>query len=243
MAASAYIGGRRVLPGTSIRSIPEAISHPRGLSLRRSWPDVHGPHLTLMASEDLPANGHGGPADPAKAALRQQLRAARATYVARLLPPERAALEATLATILTARLPSGRVAAYHPVGTEIDARGLAVPLAFPRTVRGAVLTFHAPSAGWRPGTLGIPEPPSGAPLVEPEIVLVPLLGVDRYGTRLGQGGGYYDRTLAALRARRPVLAVGVAWDVQVVDTLPADPWDEPLDALATPSGWRKFPRR
>ncbi len=69
---------------------------------------------------------------------------------------------------------------------------------------------------------------------------MPLLAVDRRGTRLGQGGGHYDRTLATLRAAGPVLAVGMAWDCQLVDALPTDPWDEPLDALATPSGWRDF---
>ena len=196
-----------------------------------------------MASEDLPANGHGGPADPAKPELRRRLRAARAAYVAALPPGERAALEMALRAVLDAHLPPGAVAAYHAVGDEIDPRGLARPLAFPRTVRGAPLTFHAaPLAACRPGALGIPEPAANAPRVTPRVVLVPLLAVDRSGTRLGQGGGYYDRTLAALRAAGPVLAVGVAWDMQQVDRLPADQWDEPLDALATPSGWRAVPR-
>ncbi|VVT04231.1 hypothetical protein SPHINGO361_110267 [Sphingomonas sp. EC-HK361] len=53
---------RRVLPGTSDTNIPEAIHHPWGLSLPRPWPDAHGSHLTLRASEDILANGHGGPA-------------------------------------------------------------------------------------------------------------------------------------------------------------------------------------
>ncbi len=194
-----------------------------------------------MASEDLPANGHGGPADP-KPALRRQLRAARAAFVAGLDPADRARLEADLATVLAERLPPGTVAAYHAVGDEIDPRGLARPLVFPRTVRGQPLSFHvAPLADCRAGALGIPDPPADAPPVDPDIVLVPLLGVDRRGTRLGQGGGYYDRTLAALRAVRRVLAVGIAWDMQLVGNLPAEAWDAPLDALATPSQWLTFP--
>ncbi len=249
-AESAYIGGWRVLPDTSIRSIPEAISHPRELSLRRSWPDVYGSHLTLMASEDLPANGHGGPADPAtadnsvtKARLRRELRAARTAYVATLDPGERATLMAALANILAQHLPPGAVAAYCAVGAEIDPSGLDRPLALPRSVRGQPLTFHAVRrSDCRPAAFGIHEPAADAPAVIPDIVLVPLLAVDSRGTRLGYGGGFYDRTLAALRAKRRVLAVGVAWDMQRVAALPADPWDERLDALATPSGWHDFTR-
>ncbi len=239
--ADAYIVVRRVLPGTSIRSIPEAISHPRALSLRRSWPDVHGAHLTLMASEDLPANGHGGPADPARPILRKLARAARAAYVAGLSAGERGRFERLLAGHLADRLPAGRVAAYHAVGDEIDPGRLDRPMAFPRTVRDVPLTFHdAPRAACCAGPLGVLQPGIGAPRIVPDIILVPLLAVDRRGVRLGQGGGHYDRTLAALRQAGRVLAVGVAWDVQIVDLLPAEPWDEPLDALATPSGWRDF---
>ena len=194
-----------------------------------------------MASEDLPANGHGGPADLAKAKLRRTLRAARASFVDALPPFERATLEAALVAVLAGRLPAGVVAAYHAIGDEVDIRGVARPLVYPRTVHGRPLTFHAaPLAECRAGALGIPEPAADAPEYVPDVVLVPLLGVDRIGTRLGQGGGHYDRTLAALRAVRPVLAVGVGWDLQLVDRLPADPWDAPLDALATPSGWLTF---
>ena len=165
----------------------------------------------------------------------------RADYVAALDDAARSRLETALVAVLDRHLPAGVVAAYHAVGDEIDPGGLERALALPRVVRGAPLTFHrAPRAACRPGALGIPEPDAAAPPVTPDIVLVPLLGVDRGGTRLGQGAGYYDRTLAALRATRPVLAVGVAWDCQRVDPLPADPWDAPLDALATPSGWYRF---
>jgi 5-formyltetrahydrofolate cyclo-ligase len=177
-----------------------------------------------MASEDLPANGHGGPADP-KPVLRRERRAARRAYVAGLGPEERDGLETALADHLAASLPPGLVAGYDAMGSEIGLHRVARAFLLPRVVDGGPLTFHAGPDG---------------PAVTPDIALVPLLAVDRRGTRLGQGGGHYDRTLAALRATRPVLAVGVAWDMQIVDHLPADPWDAPLDALATPSGWRDF---
>lgn len=203
-----------------------------------------------MASEDLPANGHGGPADPAvapnariKAVLRPELRAARTAFVAALDPAERATLENRLAAVLARHLPPGAIAGYGAVGSEIDPSALGRSLALPRSVRGQPLTFHdVRRSACRPGAFGVPEPAAGAPVVIPDIVLVPLLGVDACGIRLGYGGGFYDRTLAALRARRHVLAVGVAWEIQRVATLPADPWDERLDALATPSGWTDFTR-
>ena len=195
-----------------------------------------------MASEDLPANGP----DPSatKPELRRTFRAARAAYVAGLAPGERAALEAGLAAILAAHLPPGAIAAYHAVADEIDPAGLDRPQALPRVVRGQRLMFHAgPRAACHPGALGIPEPSPDAPRVEPDIVLVPLLGIDPTGTRLGYGGGYYDRTLGALRTARPVFAVGVAWDMQLVASLPVDPWDARLDALATPTRWLTFAAR
>lgn len=200
-----------------------------------------------MASEDLPANGHGGPADPLpKKALRRGLRAARAAFVASLTADYRARLEADLAAVLVANIPPGLVAGYHAVGSEIGLRRFKRVVLFPRVVHGGALTFHAGSEASATlafaGLGNIPEPALDASIGVPAIVLLPLLAVDTRGTRLGQGGGYYDRTLAALRARGPVLAVGVAWDMQRVDTLPADPWDAPLDALATPSGWSAFSR-
>ena len=71
-----------------------------------------------------------------------------------------------------------------------------------------------------------------------DVVLVPLVAVDHRGNRLGFGAGYYDRTFSALaggtRPARPLL-IGLAYDEQVVDTLPAQPWDVPLDALLTPT--------
>ncbi len=198
-----------------------------------------------MASEDLPANGHGGPADlPAKRDFRRHFRNARAAYVATLAPGEREHLEAALAAVLEAHLPpDGLVAGYHAIGSEVSLERVARATLLPRVNSRAPLSFHSGPATAGPSVAGLGrlvEPPADAPAADPDIVLVPLLAADRYGTRLGQGGGHYDRTLAALRARRRVFAVGVGWDVQLVERLPRDPWDAPLDALATPSQWLTF---
>jgi 5-formyltetrahydrofolate cyclo-ligase len=73
-------------------------------------------------------------------------------------------------------------------------------------------------------------------VLEPDVVLVPLLAFDAQGFRLGYGGGFYDRTLARLRAIKPVVAVGVAYDELKVDAVPHRSYDERLDWVLTPSG-------
>jgi 5-formyltetrahydrofolate cyclo-ligase len=95
---------------------------------------------------------------------------------------------------------------------------------------------------WAPGDAmdkavwGIPEPKAGKAVLEPDILLVPLLAFDASGCRLGYGGGFYDRTLAGLRARKPVVAVGLAYDEQRVDAVPHLDYDQRLDWVLTPSG-------
>ncbi|MEL7206400.1 MAG: 5-formyltetrahydrofolate cyclo-ligase, partial [Pseudomonadota bacterium] len=81
--------------------------------------------------------------------------------------------------------------------------------------------------------------PFGAevPLVDdffdPEILIVPLVAFDRAGGRLGYGGGFYDRTLERLRARRATLAIGFAYQAQEAESLPLEPTDQPLDMIVT----------
>jgi 5-formyltetrahydrofolate cyclo-ligase len=77
-----------------------------------------------------------------------------------------------------------------------------------------------------------------APQAEPDIILVPMLGFDRYGTRLGYGGGYYDRTLASL-TKKPKL-VGLAFAVQELPLIPRDTHDIPLDLVITEAGVHQF---
>jgi 5-formyltetrahydrofolate cyclo-ligase len=106
--------------------------------------------------------------------------------------------------------------------------------------RDQPLLFRA----WQPGdpleakVWGIREPSDSAPLVTPDIVLTALLAFDDRGWRLGWGGGYFDRSIRALRGsgKRPVTVVGLAYDEQKVDAVPHLDYDEPLDWILTPSG-------
>jgi 5-formyltetrahydrofolate cyclo-ligase len=144
----------------------------------------------------------------------------------------------------------GRVlSGYMPMRTEIDPlpamaahRG---PVGVPVIIgKGMALRFREWSPGARmvEGAFKALIPEEGA-WVEPEVLIVPLLAFDARGYRLGYGGGFYDRTLAGLRAKRPVLAVGFAFAAQEVAEVPTDATDQRLDAVVTERGVRAFARR
>jgi len=145
--------------------------------------------------------------------------------------------------------PGAIVAGYHAHRDEANPALLLEALtragahiAFPRvTGKDAALEFHRVPDGeiLRPGTFGIREPLSHWPRVAPDALLVPLLAYDDQGYRLGYGGGYYDRTLAALPGAR---AIGIAYAGQRMDFLPRDAHDYPLDAILTENGLTEFPR-
>jgi 5-formyltetrahydrofolate cyclo-ligase len=86
-----------------------------------------------------------------------------------------------------------------------------------------------------PGVWGIREPPPTAPELQPDILLVPLLAFDRRGHRIGYGAGYYDLTIAQLRAKKPIAAVGIAFAAQEVETVPRTAFDAQLDLVLTES--------
>jgi 5-formyltetrahydrofolate cyclo-ligase len=143
---------------------------------------------------------------------------------------------------------AGCVAAgYWPIGSEMDPRPLMLGLhdkgarlALPVVMAmGEAMKFRAFDFDdiLAPGLMGTPEPQTGKPFLDPDIVLVPLLGFNRLGLRLGQGGGFYDRTLAALRQKRKVLAVGIAFAAQEVASLPFLAHDQKLDAVVTEQGY------
>ncbi|MEP0390717.1 5-formyltetrahydrofolate cyclo-ligase [Erythrobacter sp.] len=83
-----------------------------------------------------------------------------------------------------------------------------------------------------PGPFGIVQPAQDAELISPDVLFVPLVGFTQRLERLGQGGGHYDRWLAA---NPPAKAIGLAWDVQLCDELPIEPHDVKLDAVITPT--------
>jgi len=80
---------------------------------------------------------------------------------------------------------------------------------------------------------GIKEPTDDAPVVDPDVLLVPLACFDRAGHRVGYGAGYFDKTIRALRAKKSVTAVGLAFAVQEIARVPATEFDEALDLVLT----------
>lgn len=138
------------------------------------------------------------------------------------------------------------LAGYMAMRTEIDP--VAAMAAHPGPVgvpvilgAGQPLRFRqwSPGVALVPGAFGAAIPASGD-WIEPEVVIVPLVAFDRRGFRLGYGGGFYDRTLEQLRARRPTLAVGFAFAAQEMPQVPIEPTDQPLDAVITEDGILTF---
>ncbi|MGB0086733.1 MAG: 5-formyltetrahydrofolate cyclo-ligase [Rhodomicrobiaceae bacterium] len=177
-----------------------------------------------------------------KIILRRQATATRNAIPAEIR--RRNALEvARIGPALVAE-PSGTVAGYYPVRSEFDCLPLmealsqtGYRLALPVITGAAPLKFREWHFGApiTRGLFGVCEPVHGE-FVVPSVLLVPLLAFDRRGVRLGYGGGHYDRTLAALRSAGTVTAIGLAFEAQEVEQLPADPHDEWLDWILTPSG-------
>lgn len=151
---------------------------------------------------------------------------------------------ARLLAELLPELPPGPVAIFHALPEEIDtAPAIAAIAATGRSVvlprqagRARPLDFHAfrPGDPLMPGPFGVLEPIAVAPRLEPAVLVVPLLAFDRRGGRLGYGAGFYDRTIAALRAHGSAPpAIGFAFAFQEVEEVPRAPTDARLDAIVT----------
>ena len=134
---------------------------------------------------------------------------------------------------------------YLPIRSEVDPRPL-MALAADRRLRLAVpaivgddLEFRALERGaaLEPQGHGTHAPGNGAERLRPDILLVPLAAFDRRGHRIGYGGGFYDRAIAALAADgRPLLTIGLAFAAQEVDAVPEEPFDIRLDRIVTEQG-------
>jgi len=182
---------------------------------------------------------------PSKPEMRAAALAARKSYARSLAPELRADLESKLAQLVLPHLIGARiVAGYHPMKDEIspyavlDLLGEGQTTALPWFAdRDARMMFRkAPAV--EAGPWGVLQPPGSAGAVAPDIVLVPLVLGDRAGNRIGHGKGHYDRALSHLREAGAVFTIGIGWENQLSDTpIPADPWDIPLDAIATPGEW------
>jgi 5-formyltetrahydrofolate cyclo-ligase len=156
-------------------------------------------------------------------------------------------VQAVLNNLIRAGLaPQGAIiGGYWPTQSEVDIRplityfdqqGYACALPVIQSV-DQPLIFRA----WRPGDLlisglySILTPDETAPVITPTILLVPLLGFDRRGYRLGQGGGFYDLTLANLRKSDYIRAIGIAFDCQETEAIPHQDHDERMDYIVTPT--------
>jgi 5-formyltetrahydrofolate cyclo-ligase len=175
-----------------------------------------------------------------KSALRVRLRGLRRRLAAEIPDAaERAALRLPLE-----RLPPFQVfSLYQPIGSELDPRPLLEPLgrggaraALPAAGgrdQPMIFRLWTPAMRLEPDAFGVPAPPAMSAVVEPDLVVAPLLAFDRAGRRLGQGAGQYDRTLTNLRATRPVFVLGLGFAGQEVAALPDEAHDERLDAILT----------
>jgi 5-formyltetrahydrofolate cyclo-ligase len=183
-----------------------------------------------------------------KESLRQAALDARKAFVRTLSDAERALLEQRLAEKLTSLFAGVTVVGgYCPLGSEIsplpateEARAVGAIVAYP--------CFHNPAKAFRflagdplePGPFGMMQPAKRHPVVQPDLVLVPLIAIDSEGTRLGRGKGHYDRALIGLKKNGARL-IGIGWQLQrLADTIPADEWDVPLDAFASPDSLEWF---
>ena len=157
------------------------------------------------------------------------------------------AADALRDNLMASRLLTGAtvISAYRPIRTEIDptplmnalhdaGHKLCVPVILGD---GQPLEFHAwwPGVAMKAGAFGA-EVPAEVQILEPDLLLVPLLAFDDRGWRLGYGGGFYDRTLQGLRTKRPTKAIGLAFEAQRIDAVPIESTDQPLDAIATEQG-------
>jgi 5-formyltetrahydrofolate cyclo-ligase len=180
-------------------------------------------------------------ADP-KALLRRDALARRG----KIEPAARAAFSRRLADegLRLARVWRPRiVSVFYPLRDEPDTLLLLTALAaegfataLPVVVgRGSALIFRLwrPGEPTRTGAMSIREPVEDAPIVEPDLLFVPLACFDRRGHRIGYGAGYYDRTLTHLRAMKPVHAIGVAYGICEIAAVPYETHDQTLDALVT----------
>jgi len=189
-------------------------------------------------------NGRGGSAHliDGKASLRATARALRREAHDRAGP----GASLLIADNFLVRLPwrkARTVAGYVSLTDEADVApllgllaGQGVDLVLPAVAkRDTALEFRRwkPDDELEPGLFATRHPGAAAERATPDLLLVPLLAYDLEGGRLGYGGGYYDRTLEALRAAGPVTAVGIGYAAQRMDGLPRETHDQPLDWIVT----------
>ena len=185
-----------------------------------------------------------------KDALRRAALDARKAFVRTLSDGDRTLAEQQLAQNLTSICAEAKVVGgYAPLGSEIspqlaieEARAVGRIVAFPAfDDPGKPFKFRAGDP-LQAGPFGIMQPKRSAPVVEPDLILIPLIAIDGNGTRLGRGKGHYDRSLVRLKKSGARL-IGIGWPMQrISEIIPADEWDVPLDAFASPGSVEIFLR-
>ena len=186
----------------------------------------------------------------AKSELRARSKANRASLSADFRQSASQAIAAHALDFLPhAPMQGAVIGGFMPIGEEISPlplmarlRASGYRLALPVMMgKGQPLQFraYAPGDPLIAAVWGIREPGPDQPVVQPDVLLAALLAFDDRGFRLGYGGGYYDRTINALRRVKPVITIGLAFDEQRVDAVPHLDYDEPLDWILTPSGARQ----
>ena len=183
-----------------------------------------------------------------KEALRRAALDARKAFVRTLSDADRALLEQRLAEHLTSLFAGvAVVGGYCPLGSEIsplpateEARAVGAIVAYPCFSNPAKPFRFLAGDPLEPGPFGIMQPARRHPVVQPDLVLVPLIAIDGRGTRVGRGKGHYDRALVSLKKNGARL-IGVGWPIQrISEAIPADEWDIPLDAFVSPEGLELF---
>lgn len=188
--------------------------------------------------------------DNSLAAAKDVLRKEALSRRAAMAPTHRIEVSLTLAdTVESLPIPDGAtVSGFWPIRDEIDPRPLldrlrakghrlCLPvvtkphLIFRELTRDTVLV---------PAGFGTTVPDASSPELRPDVLLMPLAAFDKAGNRIGYGKGHYDTAIAALEKDGPVTCIGLAFQAQEVDHVPAEPHDKPLDGILTEDGYRAF---
>ncbi|MDX2417587.1 MAG: 5-formyltetrahydrofolate cyclo-ligase [Xanthomonadales bacterium] len=190
--------------------------------------------------------------NPSKTLLRHYLRSRRSDLSDSVRANHDEAIGRQVLQLINSRQ-AQRVACYWPFNGEpditpvykqlmADGHGLALPVISGKSDHR--MQFHS----WREDTeldknsYGIFEPQKTAPIAlsSVDILIMPLVGYDLFGNRLGMGGGYYDRCLEPLRNKSAPLRVGIAYSLQEIDPIDKNKWDIPLHGLVNEHGWFTF---
>jgi 5-formyltetrahydrofolate cyclo-ligase len=227
----------------ALRVLPGGLPRRRANRVASSWSKY-----ALMTAKSTNVDSRHKPMDSselsqAKVLMRQQAAARRLTA----FRENPGAGDALAGRLVDAGIvpPGAIVSGYWPLDGEMDVRpaltalhGLGHVIGLPVVVaKNTPLLFRRwqPGMVLQPGPFRVLTPPDDSPEVQPRVLLVPLLAFDRLGYRLGYGGGFYDRTLAKLRASGHVLGIGIAFACQEVAEVPRGPRDHPIDFVATES--------